>query len=63
MRIIYDLAQGPREPSIKKLVEQNISVIKNDVVVLIRGFEYVANEVHYELAIFRNNDKMGLIEV
>ena len=44
-------------------MKQNISVIKLDVVVPIRGFVYAVNKVNYKFAIFRNNDKMGFIEL
>jgi hypothetical protein len=61
--IIHGLAQGPSEPSIQKLIEQSISVIKFDIVVLIYHFKSTSNEVDHEFATFWNNHKTGLIEL
>jgi hypothetical protein len=63
IRVMDGLAEGPREPSIKKPVEQDIVVIEFDIVAQVRSFIHTANEVYYQLATFGNNDKSGLIEL
>jgi hypothetical protein len=63
LETFHDLAETPRKARVQELVEQRVLVVEFDVVVQVRRFMYKLEEVDREVPAFRNDGKVGLVEL